>query len=176
MNWDYIAGFMDGEGCICLSRNRCKIDITQLTANSDVLYEIRDFIDGYGIHSWVCLSRRSNPHSGGTISHLCMSSMSGCYLFLMELFPRLRVKKAKAQIAISLLEPKITARLDLMKRLELAIADYNGGMSSIGVEKKYGVWHATLRNEMKRRNIVLRSRSEANRLGKSYLRLLRSHA
>ncbi len=51
MNWDYLAGFIDGEGSLCISysRNRFTAHIDVGNTNKRVLEEIREFLVQNGV-------------------------------------------------------------------------------------------------------------------------------
>lgn len=44
MNWDYIAGFFDGEGSIFISKNKRSIILSIYNINENVLKEIKEFL------------------------------------------------------------------------------------------------------------------------------------
>lgn len=170
MNWDYIAGFMDGEGCIHLTKTRCKISIVQLTKNQAVLDQIKEFLDGHNIHTWISLNgNREGP--SGTMSQLCMSAATDCYRFLEEISKRSIVKLPKALKAMELIRPVMEKKRDVRRRVRLAIQEYHTGISSVKAAGRHGLYHGTLRNEMNLLGIPIRGRSEANKLSNSADRL-----
>lgn len=55
MSWQYLAGFVDGEGCIRVYRSEqrrgiaCVFRLGQCEANAWVLFEIQKFLSGHGV-------------------------------------------------------------------------------------------------------------------------------
>jgi len=62
MNWEYIAGFMDGEGCVSRQTTkegkfkRYEIQITN--TNYDVLIKMKDFVE----MGWICKLKTRKAH------------------------------------------------------------------------------------------------------------------
>lgn len=94
MNWNYLAGFFDGEGCIYFrvgAWNK-KIHITQKGERGrKVLSEIQDFLQEHGIKSQLTL------RSGTDYWMLWLCAQKDMTNFLYGVFPYLRVKKLEAQ-------------------------------------------------------------------------------
>jgi len=94
MNWDYIAGFFDGEGCITYGRSkRYRIMISQ--THKEVLESIRDFVGvGYVVEvakrkshwkdSWVFYIAKQEDSLKFTLLHPLLKSKNSllCILFL----------------------------------------------------------------------------------------------
>ena len=57
MNWDYIAGFFDGEGNILYARS-VKTRLSFYNTNQDVLIRIQNFLNRYKILSYIYSRRR----------------------------------------------------------------------------------------------------------------------
>lgn len=109
MNWDYVAGFFDGEGCVAIHIEKVgerartgfgyrlvpTLKITQKRA--DVLHEIQAFIKcGYlGLEKGVDGS-----------SDIVVRSQSNLYRICRELIPRTIVKKRQLQLLCRFLEVK----------------------------------------------------------------------
>ena len=117
MNWDYIAGFFDGEGSITkVGKNSFRITFAQ--NNKDVLDAIKLFLNGYGIHSWITKKRPSKAYPNNIGYHLAFAKSEAVRLFLTQVIPYLIVKKDLAIITLPLLtvEPnKQPTELDYMK-------------------------------------------------------------
>jgi hypothetical protein len=163
ISWEYIAGFMDGEGCICLVGNRCKIGIAQGRKQSHVLDVIQGFLLSHDIHCWITKGHPTK-NRGNPIDALWMSSRKACLRYLTHVLPYLIVKHDKAIQAIELINPKLAREQDFLQRMEMAIAAYRDGMSSLQIFKKYRIFHAPLRRHLAKRGLLMRSRKEANRL------------
>jgi len=89
MNWQYIAGFFDGEGCIMYGMGQNSISITQ--KRNKVLYDIQKFLFGNDLQSHVYTTKSTG------VSRLCISKTADTVRFLEGIFPYLIVKKVEAQ-------------------------------------------------------------------------------
>ncbi len=100
MNWDYIAGFIDGEGSIIIIPPRIRLYISN--TNKEVLEEIRKYLKCgkvFGVKR--ILKKNWNKQYGWTIgNHI------DCLRILKRLENRLIVKKEKCKKAIQYIENK----------------------------------------------------------------------
>jgi ribosomal protein L37E len=56
MDVNYVAGFFDGEGCLCLYKQHVGAKVAEINIaqkEPEALYEIRDFLESRGIHSSI---------------------------------------------------------------------------------------------------------------------------
>jgi len=95
MNWDYIAGFFDGEGWVTLYREKnnkwgkaVKVGIEQKDIKP--LKEIKSFLEKEGLNK-VCLYNRHNR----VTSSLQIQNKFDINLFLKKMIPRVIVKKKR---------------------------------------------------------------------------------
>lgn len=95
MNWDYIAGFFDGDGtCGFFTRHTNKRTFIEMrNTNIDVIKEIQDFL-GYGKFYTF---KQASPLSKKTITQLSIIRYSAQVSFLSNIIDKLIVKKDKAR-------------------------------------------------------------------------------
>lgn len=107
MSWEYIAGFLDGEGCISMCANKARPNALnlQVTLNQTgsegfaVLSEIKEFLAQWGVKSYLRLNNspsRQNPRYRPMWA-LSIMGRDACTSFLRSVFPYIHVKKVKAQ-------------------------------------------------------------------------------
>jgi hypothetical protein len=103
MNWDYIAGFVDGEGCIKQYKfkrganrngyqNRGILTVCQKLDNSVVINEIQEFLLQNGIPSTITIALCTNT----LMKTLRVQHRKYLFLLLDSLLPLLIVKKKDA--------------------------------------------------------------------------------
>lgn len=90
MNWDYIAGFFDGEGCIWIKHNKKGhpapyVSISQ--KEEAVLQEIASFLQQQGINARVYTTKKE--------VRLQIGGRQSVRLFLLKLRKKVIVKKEK---------------------------------------------------------------------------------
>ena len=61
MNWEYIAGFFDGEGCIYIKNSKVRLQLTQKPI--EVLVIIQKFLKENDINSFIVRNKRNLVHS-----------------------------------------------------------------------------------------------------------------
>mgnify|MGYP001559549630 CR=1 FL=1 len=111
MNWDYIAGFFDGEGALCKYGRRFRVSISQ--TNKEVLEEIRDFVSiGY-----VCEITKRKPHWKDAWVYF-IAKQSDVYRFLIKIRPKLILKKKLAGEAIIIINTNLKEIKKEVARLE----------------------------------------------------------
>lgn len=93
MNWDYIAGFFDGEGSLVRHGKGFRISISQ--ANKEILEEIRDFT-GIG---HICEITKRKPHWSDSWIYF-IAKQSDVYKFVKRAEPRLVLKRKLSREAI----------------------------------------------------------------------------
>ena len=106
ITWEYIAGFFDGEGniCVCngrhpkrvLGSNVFQASITQSGAQGKLLLQaIGDVLAKHGIRSCICSNRiRSERHA--KTWRLSVGGRMAVYNFLLKIYPYLWIKRVKA--------------------------------------------------------------------------------
>lgn len=170
MSWQYIAGFLDGEGCIsiCPQSHRPNTTNLQVTINQtglegySVLWEIKQFIAKHGIKSYLRSDRSASRKKPNCREMWALSMMSRPHAvpFLRHVLPYLHVKKVKAQDVLRYMaifpdrrgyhfrELNATRKAEgwhrPLKPVDEAavIADRRAGMSIEAIRLKHGVsWH-----------------------------------
>jgi hypothetical protein len=110
LNWDYVAGFFDGEGNISVGPNAARPSTGQYRASFSqsgaiggyILYKIKEFLAVNGIHSLLRMqSKETERHQ--TSYALLISGKTPLLSFLSAIFPYLCVKRTQAQDAIRFL-------------------------------------------------------------------------
>lgn len=102
MNWDYIAGFFDGEGCVSTMSFAWRPTATTVCIAQSgeegraILTAIRDFMWAVGIKSY--LGSPQNMHKRTRPMHyLKISARPSVSLFLEHMLPRVSVKRVITQ-------------------------------------------------------------------------------
>lgn len=121
MNFAYIAGFFDGEGCVHAQPNiqAHRITIVQSAPQDAVLHRIKEFLEPLGVKASVRTTR--HPYVGRNGLRASMTTLAVCnsaslIVFLSGIMPYLVVKKAKAEQALSN-AIEVQKRKDEAKRL-----------------------------------------------------------
>lgn len=116
MNWDYIAGFFDGEGYVSLACPRGSGSLRASMAQSGkvglkTLQEISEFMYGFGIRSKINCKSEETPEHEAAYS-LDINKRDSILLFLHQVAGRLRIKRTIAQDLLrhSVVFPKFEAR------------------------------------------------------------------
>lgn len=96
-NWNYVAGFFDGEGSICsMQYGGFRVSIPQ--KRTEVLYEIQKFLLSRGIQSGIHVRE---------VSMLFFSNRYAVYKFVMKLLPKAVVKATKLEEVRQVLWEKV---------------------------------------------------------------------
>ena len=139
MNWDYIAGFVDGEGSILIPQNK-RVKISIYNTNRESLEEIKNFI-GYGTIRFVDRNPGKWKPSG---IYSITNSRKIILPILEELKDRCIIKKEKINEAIEFIKEKKWYRdkyvdIQLIKKLR------NEGKSYREIAKTMNIAHETVR-------------------------------
>jgi intein-encoded DNA endonuclease-like protein len=65
MNWEYIGGFFDGEGCVGIKKQpnrRIRVDINISQKKGAILYEIAKFLSEFKIESHIYNNKDNVPY------------------------------------------------------------------------------------------------------------------
>ncbi len=100
MNWDYIAGFIDGEGSILINPPRVRIYISN--TNKPILIEIKNFLKCGTIFD---VKRKENKNWSKQYMFV-LSNHKDCLIVLQHLKNKLIIKKDKCQEAINYISNK----------------------------------------------------------------------
>jgi hypothetical protein len=101
-SWRYIAGFFDGEGCICLSKGKkTALGISMINADIDILMDILAKTGG------SIYARAVKKPSKHRVSYsLQINERIKKIQFLQNIFPYLRIKRIQAELALEFLKSR----------------------------------------------------------------------
>lgn len=103
MNWEYIAGFFDGEGSTSIiDKKYCNWRISQGIKQNKVLYQIQIFLKSQGIKSYLY----TYPTVASKMSYLHITKHKDVLKILENLYPYLIVKKKVAKIEMDFIKNK----------------------------------------------------------------------
>ena len=105
MNWAYLAGFFDGEGCVNMaSRNDSFFARLTFSQSKDcgftLLNEIREFLLAQGIKVGKVHKGGYSPYTKRPSWQLQITARSGVFQMLNAMLPYLRIKRPAAQDAL----------------------------------------------------------------------------
>ena len=151
MNWNYIAGFFDGEGSVTLykeNKNRwgraVKINIEQKDTKS--LKAIKKFLLEKGLNKVGLYSRKTR-----TTSCIQIQNKFDIALFLENIIPRVIVKKKKCEKCLKFITSKWYAVGSYPQETKQKAIDlYNKGFNYFQISKKIGANHKTIKSWIKR--------------------------
>jgi hypothetical protein len=107
MNWAYIAGLFDGEGCVRVSRSKLGIGITlqivQVTQHAAVFYEMATFLKALGVEAIVVNESFLRNPKWKPVSNLTIRRRESVMAFLRGVLPYLYIKKVSCQDALRFL-------------------------------------------------------------------------
>jgi len=150
MNWDYIAGFFDGEGCVTVCSSRCAVvKIAQSTPGASIFAEIKNFLAFHGIRSFV--QPRKVSGNRRPQFQLSISERESVRNFLVRIFPLVKVKKVIVQDALRtmLIFPVVSRnRRKLPINTRTLRLDRAAGMSWKQLATKHGMSKAGIRNRL----------------------------
>lgn len=108
----WMAGFLDGEGCLTITRqirkNRPSATYrSQISVTNTVRESLVDFQTTYGGSIYEITERRNDKNNRKwSDSYVWYCPLDSAKLFLEEMLPHLRVKKQQAQILLVFLDTK----------------------------------------------------------------------
>jgi len=92
MNWEYIAGFFDGEGSISIvNKKYCNWRLSQGIKQNNVLFQIQIFLNTQNIKSHLYIY----PTKANKMTYLHITNHKNVLKILKNLYPYLIVKKKK---------------------------------------------------------------------------------
>ncbi len=105
LTWDWVAGFFEGEGSICIHifQNTINFEILIAQKWQPLLDSIASFLKEQGVHN---LSVRQTHPTG--MHGLSICSMGDVRYFLNRVLPYLRLKERQARATVDYLDDKIT--------------------------------------------------------------------
>jgi len=110
MNWDYIAGFFDGEGSITNTRDRYRVTISQ--TNLQALEAIQKFAK---VGFVIIVTKRQSHWKQSWVYYI--AKQEDMLRFLKAIAPKLVVKKELVYHAIPVLEKKVQEQKLRKKKL-----------------------------------------------------------
>jgi len=111
MNWCYVSGFFDGEGCAQFMNHNKSISFHQSGENGkQALERMRDFLRSEGIVGRMNKQENSGISKKCTMHRLKIASRRGIRKACEKMLPYLLVKKAAVQdiLRFTLLYPQLT--------------------------------------------------------------------
>jgi hypothetical protein len=193
MNWDYVAGFLDGEGTITISHRKrrsnkdewtCKIIIFQ--KNPAILYVIQKFLEENGIKSrvrpthtywqWDKGYRRRHRLKKRVLSHygLWIENYQYEIKFLENVVDKVYVKKTKTKEALEFLytRPRIKGWRTLTPELvDEWVRLYESGLSTVQIAEKYSKNSTTIVRCLRKRGVSFRLKHVSEDEVKEWVRL-----
>jgi hypothetical protein len=105
MNWDYLAGFFDGEGSMLLTTDRAgerksiNVQVAFYQSDKNILLLIKEFLgkNGIGCGVYAQSTRRASPLTRKQMYVLIIPNRCNVVLALTQLVPRLHVKRHWAE-------------------------------------------------------------------------------
>lgn len=100
MNWDYIAGFFDGEGSLHMAMGHKKLKRpTAAIGQKDPLplIAIKEFLEQQGIECYLYQNKVGNKLSANRLYRLQLKTLNDVRKFLYHIAPRLVLKKQLAE-------------------------------------------------------------------------------
>lgn len=140
MNWDYLAGFIDGEGSIIIKPPRVRLYISN--TNKNILKKICDFLEC----GRVCDVKRDNKPKWNKQYGWTICDHKECLRILKELRSRLIIKREKCLEAIKFIEGK-RWQGDYLSKEEL---EKLKDLPYRKIAKKLGVSHYCVFNYLKK--------------------------
>ena len=130
-NWDYLAGFLDGEGSIIIKPPRVRLYVSN--TNKKILEEIRDFVNCGSVYE-INMKNKSNRWSKQYSWTICFHKE--VLKILKNLRSRLVIKKELCEKAIFYIENKRWQKYYLSKK---ELGRYKKLKSSRKLAKELGV-------------------------------------
>ena len=161
MDWPYIAGFFDGEGCVSIGSNgRPVCTIAQTNGTHSIIEKLQAFLSSQGILASISDYVKKNPKHKPSKTLLICSSF-GVFDFLTNVLPFLIVKREKAESALEMLkEPNRVKRARESSVMEAAREYANGTLNLQQAEAKYGIGRKRMLRKLRELGIRKRHRWE----------------
>jgi hypothetical protein len=175
MDWPYIAGFFDGEGCLhalgSFRKGTQGFRVTISQTQEEVLKEIAAFLNANGIAAYVLRHRaKPRPDAKSPLKpawNLWITERNSIRKFVEGVFPYLRVKRQRAEDyrraviltpnLVGATTPQTRLRRDVFFRL------MESGKSVTEIATMYGLHYTTVYDKAKRFGFVVDSTAESNR-------------
>lgn len=157
MNWEYIAGFFDGEGCITKSNKRFngyQVIISQ--KEKHILDKIQEFLLVYDIRSAIYANKKHGTQKNFVYS-LYIRGQQCVFDFLSNVFPLIYIKKEKAIKALKEAKKVIARKNAREDTLNKAIETWKQGFGYGYISALYGADARTIRNALIQRGLKPRA-------------------
>lgn len=173
MNWDYIAGFFDGEGNIYAKRveksssrhkNRFKITMGQRADRREVLLEIKRFLEARGIpctfYTYMHKESRFKP-SGHEMAILSIEWRDAVCCFCRKVKNKVIVKRNDVLNALEFAKKvmKRSRRIFTNEQLEEIKNEYLSGKSGCEIARKLRIPWWVVYNRLEKLGIKRRERA-----------------
>jgi hypothetical protein len=170
MNWDYVAGFFDGEGHI-IARSykdkyghfrRITVGLTQAEERKEILFDIKDFLEKEGFHPSLRCEKDYKDKRGYNLQpkwRLELQNIPDVKRFLETIKDKLIGKKKNAEDAINFINStglKYTRRHFTNEEKEKIKMLYLNGYSTLTIGEMFGVSYAVIRRLLKEMSIPIR--------------------
>lgn len=158
MDWSYVSGFFDGEGCVFIGRNnRPVVTVSQTVGEHNVLEKLKAFLQAHGISSAniYSISRKHHNPKWKDAHTLQIGKSKDVEIFLRNCLPHLIVKVSKATEALSLITNQ-DRKWCRQEDVRVAIEEYAQGATIEGLRRKYGIGAKTLRKSLVANGIRVR--------------------
>jgi transposase-like protein len=170
MNWDYVAGFLDGEGHIIARPYKNKhghfrkvtVGVTQAEERKDVIFAIKDFLEKEGFHPSLRCEKDYRDKRGYRIQpkwKLELQSIVEVKRFLEIIKDKLICKRKEAENAIAFINStglKHVRRHFTDEEKEEIKRLYLEGYSTLTIGEKFGVNHNVIRRLLRAMSVPLR--------------------
>ena len=104
MNWDYVACFIDTDGCVGIKKSGL-VYIDFSNTNREVLEEIQKFIRCGGLS--VCVKGSKTSFQRKTVYKLTLDHQKYCLVLLTHVVDKMIIKQKKAKKCLAYLREKI---------------------------------------------------------------------
>jgi LAGLIDADG-like domain len=144
MDWAYISGFFDGEGCISIrakKNSRPTLSMAQTDGDHSVLADIQEFLQIHKIRSYIYRYGGNRPANYKPARVLVITHAYGVEDFLTNCLPHLRVKRKKAELAIGFLQESNRVKKARDESVSLAAKEYiegTGRLRELTIKYKVG--------------------------------------
>jgi uncharacterized protein YerC len=143
MNIEYIAGFFDGEGTICVMKRKVRVTIPQ--TNLEVLEMIKTF---FGVGGITIIKSRKKHWKQAWCYY--SGSNKASYKILCLLEEHLILKKEKLLIAKKILEGFLKEKEVYIKKRTEAVSMIKKGLTYRKIEALTGISRTTICNQAKK--------------------------
>jgi hypothetical protein len=162
MNWSYIAGFFDGEGCVSKANAKhCDlyaVHMAQHVKQDEVIYRIKDFLVEKGIPVRLYRERNTFKQQEHFMTRLVISKQCDVEKFLKAVLSLLLVKRKNALLALEAARVSLARKERSRRNLKKAVAMYRDGDSLLKLSKTFHLCTKDIRAAVALNGIAVRPR------------------